>query len=149
MLDVSYFHTFRYFTAEKRRMASLLVAAAWLGALLVSLPMYIPYKGFSCLDCLNETSISNSTWACMPPVTLKHLLHSPVFYLCQVDPDCEAWGFVLYSSTLAFLLPSLALAALQLGVLHSYRHREIRRHLDRRFVSYSLFTNLHKYFQYI
>ena len=87
---------------------TLLIALAWVMALVISLPMYIDRPGFSNFNHLmNESSIlDNSLGGCMPPV----------------DPDSV--GFVLYSGCLAFVIPFIILGALQSAIL--YRRRVIQ-----------------------
>ena len=66
----------RYAAQEerKRRLANMMVVAAWIMALAISLPMHIDTPGFSNLNNLTELIIeNNSLGGCMPPVGILQM----------------------------------------------------------------------------
>ena len=102
--------SFRYATKRKISTVSILILAAWIMALVISLPMYIEAPGFSNFHAMDEDSIRNITLGgCMPPV------------------DYESRGFVLYSSILAFIIPSFILGGLQSSIMYRKHFLQGRR----------------------
>jgi len=93
------YHPLQYAIKRKLRTVTILILSAWVVALIISLPMHVDAPGFSNFNFqMNETTIQ--TDGCLPPVFP------------------ESQGFVLYSSTLAFIIPSIILAGLQSSIMY-------------------------------
>jgi len=103
------YNPLQYAIKRKLRTVTILILSAWVMALIISTPMYVDAPGFSnfanimTMESIKNTSISG----CMPPI------------------DHDSRGFVLYASTLAFLIPFFILGGLQSSIM--YRKMIIQR----------------------